>query len=152
MPARRPRRQGTFAFKADGKGIKDIEDRSCTDVCSLCAFMLFWCGMLAIMGAALRTGDLKSLHLGTDYMGNRCGAGDYADRPDVFYPRLSQDLFEQSSLLHNDFSMFRLPAMYGLCLEECPTQLGAEIEDYGAPDWPVAGCRVSPLWWVGRMV
>lgn len=113
----------------DGKGIKDIEERTCTDVCSLCVFILFWVGMVAIGLNAVSTGDLQSLYLGSDYMGNRCGAGDYLERRHVYYPRLSQDLYEQFSIMKQG-SWFTMPALYGLCVESCPS-IGSDVDDYG---------------------
>ena len=124
--------------------IQDVDSWRCTDVLFLAIFSLFWAGLVIISFGAFATGDLSALQFGTDYLGNRCGQGKFADRPAVWYPRMSEDLGSQWMILHEHPSAL---VMYGLCLPECPRRPAAPIADYGyaeghpgakAAYWPVA--------------
>lgn len=124
--------------------IQDVDTWRCTDVLFLAIFSLFWAGLVIISLGAFATGDLTALEFGTDYLGNRCGQGKFADRPAVWYPRMSEDLGSQWMILHEHPSAL---VMYGLCLPECPRRPAAPIADYGyaeghpgakAAYWPVA--------------
>ena len=115
------------------KGPKDMEDRRCTDTCCCFLFFVFWLGMTAVAYVAISSGDVTHLVFGSDYMGNRCGKGLLVDKPKLWYPRISQDVYEQSHALSS-----RKPweiALYGICVEECPvveshTRIKT-IADYG---------------------
>ena len=88
--------QSTHKPHAD---IKDIEDRHCTDVCCLLLFVVMWIGLLSIGIFSFFNGDLASIEYGSDYMGNRCGMGNFSDRPVVWYPRFARDVAEQAGVL-----------------------------------------------------
>ena len=126
--------------------IKDIEERKCTDVCFLCVFVTFWVGMVAIALSAFASGDISGLTFGADYLGNRCGVGNFTDRPKLWYPRLSKDLGEQYDIaISHPWEM----ALYGLCVQDCPENVHAySIEDYGAK---VAGAKPKAKVWTAEI-
>ena len=108
-------------------------------MCFLCIFMTFWVGMVTIAMGAFATGDLSGLTYGADYLGNRCGVGDFSDRPKLWYPRLSKDLGEQYDIaISHPWEM----ALYGLCVSECPTRPHESHPDYGT-DVPGAKPKAS---------
>ena len=120
-----PRKQSQITADAD---IADVDTWRCTDVLFLFVFIIMWLVMAGVAATAYVTGDLTSIQFGSDYLGNRCGVGEYADRPVVWYPRMSQDLGSQIQVLQEHPSAV---ALYGLCLDECPTRPHGPIEDYG---------------------
>ena len=139
MSQGRPRRPSSVE-----DDIEDVDSWRCTDVLFLAIFSLFWAGLVIISLGAFATGDLTALEFGTDYLGNRCGQGKFADRPVVWYPRMSEDLGSQWMIMKEHPSAL---VMYGLCLPECPRRPAAPIADYGyaeghtgakAAYWPVA--------------
>ena len=93
--------------------IEDVDTWRCTDVLFLAIVLLFWAGLAIISVGAFATGDLKALEFGTDYLGNRCGQGKFADCPAVWYPRMSEYLGSQWMVLKEHP---RALVMYGLCL------------------------------------
>jgi choline transporter-like protein 2/4/5 len=139
------RRENKKPFLRPGQNdIKDIEERHCTDVLFLVLFIVMWAGMLILGLGSYITGDPTALSFGTDYQGNRCGVGALVTKPVVWYPRMSTDLVEQSSLIAKHPTEL---VLYGLCLEACPTLHNPPyVEDYGWPSdpgakqqqWPVA--------------
>ena len=124
------------------RGPKDMEGRKCTDCCCCCLFLFFWIGLAAIATLVISTGSIAHVVYGTDYMGNRCGTGELADKTKVWFPRIAQDVYEQSVVLNGGS-----PAdvsLYGICVEACPAEPGSrKITDYGhgsskkASSWPV---------------
>ena len=113
------RRENKKPFLRPGQNdIKDIEERHCTDVLFLVLFIVMWAGMLILGLGSYITGDPTALSFGTDYQGNRCGVGALVTKPVVWYPRMSTDLVEQSSLIAKHPTEL---VLYGLCLEACPT-------------------------------
>lgn len=112
-----------------GRGPKDMEERRCTDVFCLLIFLLSW----AVMGAIAyshRAGPAALLH-GKDYLEHRCGEGEFADAPFVWYPRIADDAFEQQLLMRAPWDT----SFYGLCVTECP-QAGVAVADYGHESEP----------------
>ena len=85
-----------------------------------------------------RQGPAALLH-GKDYLGQRCGEGDFSDRPFVWYPRLAADALEQSELMQTPWEA----RFYGLCVNECPsTGSGpSSIVDYGHES--AEGCALA---------
>ena len=107
-------------------------------------FIVMWVGMLILGLGSYISGDPTALSYGTDYQGNRCGVGAFEAKPVVWYPRMSTDLVEQSSLIAKHPTEL---VLYGLCLEACPTLHNPPyVADYGWPsdpgakqqEWPVA--------------
>jgi len=103
-----------------------MDDNKCTDVACLGLFMLFWVGILGIAAVCVPQGDIKGLSYGSDYLGNRCGTGEFKDRKRIWFPQLSKDLSIQHMLQPWQWSL------YGLCVENCPTSTSAPIRDYGS--------------------
>lgn len=106
-------------------GVKDVQfqgvipstSRKCRDVLCTLMFAAFWIGMIVIASIGFVHGEPKRLLYGSDYNGITCGTGEHRDQPLTFYPRITQDLIEQSSnpsLSLDDFSF------YGLCVASCP--------------------------------
>jgi len=97
---------------------KFFKRRWCTDV--LCLLLLFvfigGIGFCAYIGVV--AGDATSLVYGTDYLGNRCGMGDYSGMPKIYYPRIDQDVLDQYDVAVA--TPWRL-RFYGLCMETCPS-------------------------------
>ena len=120
--------------------IKDIEGRHCTDVCCLLLFVVMWIGLLSIGIFSFFNGDLASIEYGSDYMGNRCGMGNFSDRPVVWYPRFAHDVAEQAAVLATHPTAL---VLYGLCLSECPTRPHVPIRDYG---WGVSPQAQEDYW------
>lgn len=87
----------------------------------------------AICGLALYAGDWAMLVYDADYLGNRCGVGDYADKPKAFYPRIPLDMMEQPDVVASG-SFWKLKR-YALCVDECPSAFSIDnptfIADYG---------------------
>ena len=113
-------------------GPKDMEDRQCTDVCCLCLFFLFWIGLAGIASIVFASGDISRVAYGSDYMGSQCGIGELAAKPKLWYPRIAQDVYEQSHALISGHPWEI--ALYGICVKECPVvdeSLSQTIADYG---------------------
>lgn len=85
-----------------------------------------------------RQGPAALLH-GKDYLGQRCGEGDFSDRPFVWYPRLAADALEQSELMQTPWEA----RFYGLCVNECPSPGSgpSTIVDYGHES--AEGCALA---------
>ena len=94
----------------------------------LLLFILFWVVNFVIMMTSYFSGDINSLRFGTDYLGNRCGVGEYADRPKTWFPRMSADFAQVGALMES--TPWAAP-LYGLCVDECPTRPHPPITDYG---------------------
>mmetsp|Transcript_4741 Transcript_4741/g.9832 ORF Transcript_4741/g.9832 Transcript_4741/m.9832 type:complete len:750 (+) Transcript_4741:28-2277(+) len=133
------------------RGPKDLEGRRCTDCCCLCLFLTFWVGLCAIATIVMSAGDISNIVYGSDYLGNRCGTPEGHNKKKLWFPRISQDVYEQSSAL-----VGKAPwevHLYGLCVDECPQETGREIPDYGwrqsdsakARSWPVDLPTISVL-------
>eukprot|EP00966_Prymnesium_polylepis_P217300 5029004-Prymnesium_polylepis.1 len=64
-------------------------------------------------------------------MGNRCGTGEFSGKTKLWYPRIAQDVYEQSSALSgNPLEVY----LYGLCVASCPVPQArrtTSITDYG---------------------
>jgi len=89
--------------------------------------------LLGIFFLAYSTGDWQQIVYDADYLGNRCGVGDYADKPKAFYPRIPRDMIEQNEIVSSgDFWKLKL---YALCVASCPSTFDINspqlIEDYG---------------------
>jgi choline transporter-like protein 2/4/5 len=124
--------------------LTDVDNWKCTDVLFLFLFAVMWLGLIIIFLMSFVHGDLTALEYGTDYLGNRCGIGNFSDRPVVWYPRISEDLGSQWEYLQGHPNA---AVMYGVCLAECPIRPSPPIADYGwfqghpgakAAYWPVA--------------
>lgn len=81
--------------------------------------------MVAILGLSFAYGSPYSVLYGADYGGTRC-----LNRK-TFFPRLSEDLADQSSLVTAPWRL----RLYGLCVDECP-QKGDTVLDYGCTKYP----------------
>lgn len=116
-------------------------DRVCTDVGCLLAFIAFWIGMFTIVGVAVSYGDVNAITYGSDYKGNRCGLGKFANMSKTFYPRMDLDLAEQSA-----FIVAKKPwlvRLYGLCVHECLSESTVAI---GQNDNILVTSRVNYNW------
>ena len=102
--------------------------RSCTDVACCLFFLLFVGGLVAVAYLGLSSGDVSQLRYDADYLGNRCGVGEYADRPKTWFPRMSADFAQVGALMES--TPWAAP-LYGLCVDECPTRPHPPITDYG---------------------
>merc|ERR1711871_1775800 len=94
------------------------DSRSCTDCAFLLLFVLFWIGNAAVSIINIQNGDPDELLYGSDYMGNRCGVGEFKDKPKTYYPRMDADVREQKDLVATAPWKIKL---YGLCVKECPS-------------------------------
>ena len=54
----------------------------------MCSHLIHRLGNFAVFYVAYSYGDAERLFYATDYQGNTCGQGSFADRPLGFYPRL----------------------------------------------------------------
>ena len=121
--------------------------RGCTDVFCLALFGIFWLGMTYLFYLGLTVGDPYLVVYGKDYLGNRCGRGNFTSRPKVIFPRIGQDVLEQSAIATT--APWKL-VLYGICVEECPNVTDPTVcfnapgkcmtYDYGEPEqWKAAG-------------
>jgi choline transporter-like protein 2/4/5 len=136
---------------------KKPSDRKCTDIVCLVIFILFLGILGAILAISVSTGDWASLVYEADYMGNRCGVGDYATKPKAFYPRIPRDMFEQKDIIEaGSVTAFTSLRLYALCVASCPTDFNIEnpesslITDYGysktSPVTQALGSGTQELW------
>ncbi|GMF45461.1 unnamed protein product [Phytophthora fragariaefolia] len=110
------------------QGVAPAGSRKCRDVLCVLLFAAFWIGMITIAAIGFIHGEPKRLLYGSDYNGTTCGTGKHEGRTLTFYPRITQDLLEQSSnpsLSAKDFSF------YGVCVSSCP-EAGSYICNYEA--------------------
>ena len=63
--------------------------RGCTDILCLLIFLLFWGGVAFLGYLSITVGDPYEILYGADYLGNRCGRGDFSDKKKVTSSRLS---------------------------------------------------------------
>ncbi|CEG35527.1 choline transporter-like protein [Plasmopara halstedii] len=98
-------------------GVIPASSRKCRDTYCALLFAIFWIGMIVIAVVGLMHGEPKRLLYGSDYNGTTCGTGKHKDNPLTFYPRITQDLLEQSS---NPSLSFKDFSFYGLCVASCP--------------------------------
>lgn len=128
-------------------GPKTFRNRGCTDVFCLALFAIFWVGMLYLFYLGVTVGDPYMVMYGKDYLGNRCGRGNFTSKPKVIFPRIGQDVLEQSAIATT--APWKL-VLYGLCVESCPNVTDPTVcfgapgkcmtYDYGPPDmWKAAG-------------
>ena len=107
--------------------------RSCTDVACCLFFLLFVGGLVAVAYLGLSSGDVSQLRYDADYLGNRCGVGEYANATKAFYPRIGKDLVEQRALVYA--GAFWKLKFYALCVNACPESFDIEdpafVHDYG---------------------
>jgi choline transporter-like protein 2/4/5 len=127
-----------------------LRRRGCTDVFCLVFFVAFMLGMLYLTFLAWTYGEPYSILYSKDYLGNRCGVGDFKNRSKTVFPRIDRDLLEQSAVAAA--TPWKV-VLYGLCVPSCPNVtdptrcFGASIEecmvhDYGsAEDQRKAGGR-----------
>ena len=118
-----------------------LRARGCTDICCLIVFALFAGGMIYITYLAATVGDPDSILYGADYLGNRCGRGAFSDRKQVYFPRIDEDLLQQSAIAATMPWKLRF---YGLCVDGCPSvtdptlcfgnSAGCIVHDYGAQE------------------
>lgn len=107
--------------------------RPCTDL--ICCLLLLVCTGVTtgIFIWAVVTGDINALRYDADYMGNRCGVGNYSGRPKAFYPRIGRDLAEQAGTVA--VGAYWDVQLYALCVPACPERFDvadpAMIVDYG---------------------
>ena len=76
-----------------------FKKRGCTDILCLLIFLLFWGGMIYITFLSVTVGDPNAVFYGNDYLGNRCGVGNFSTRSKAYYPRMAEDLLEQRAYL-----------------------------------------------------
>ncbi|KAJ0410009.1 hypothetical protein ATCC90586_000868 [Pythium insidiosum] len=78
-------------------------------------------GMVIVAIIGLINGEPKRLLYGTDYQGTTCGTGARAKTPLTFYPRMNQDLIDQTVGPNKVTSPADLQ-FYGVCVATCPEQ------------------------------
>ena len=90
-------------------------------------------GLVAVAYLGLSSGDVSQLRYDADYLGNRCGVGEYANATKAFYPRIGKDLVEQRALVYA--GAFWKLKFYALCVNACPESFDIEdpafVHDYG---------------------
>ena len=137
------------AGKADDKGGEDGEagpenaapatksfrSRGCTDILCLLLFIAFWMGMMYLLYLGCTVGDPYSVAYGKDYLGNRCGRGNFTDRPKAIFPRIDQDVMEQQAIATT--KPWRLE-FYQLCVAHCPNITVPHRTASQPPLWPFA--------------
>jgi len=119
-------------------GPKLFRRRGCTDVLCLLLFIAFWFGTVYISWLSIYVGKPWSVLYGADYLGNRCGRGEFSDRPKTYFPRIDEDILAQADVAIT--YPWRV-AFYGLCVDECPNVSlpeacfsnpdGCKVYDYG---------------------
>lgn len=99
----------------------------CTDCSCLVAFVLFWMGNFVVFSVAYSYGDAERLFYATDYQGNTCGQGAFADLPLGFYPRLPEDALaalQSAQTCAQDVQTGELgscdTSLYTVCVASCP--------------------------------
>lgn len=120
---------------------KDLRRRHCTDCPCVILFVACMLGVVLLLWLGVKYGEPWSLVYGKDYLGNRCGRGQFTNRSKTIYPRIDQDVLEQSAIAST--APWKL-VFYGLCVENCPNVSDpAEcfahpqrcvVRDYGTPE------------------
>eukprot|EP00966_Prymnesium_polylepis_P114083 2636534-Prymnesium_polylepis.1 len=109
------------------------ERRVCTDVLCLLLLAAASSAVFAIFIWGLHTGDLDAIFYDSDYIGNRCGVGNFSSRKKAFYPRLGLDLESQPTTVASG-RWYDLE-LYALCVDQCPAVFSIAdpvfIRDYG---------------------
>ena len=98
-------------------GPKSFRMRGCTDILCLLIYGIFMLGMMYLFYLGCTVGDPYVVVYGKDYLGNRCGRGNFTDRPKVIFPRIGEDVLEQAAIATT--APWKL-VFYGLCVESCP--------------------------------
>jgi len=106
------------------------QERHCTDVLFLLAFLAFWVGALVIAILAFQNGDPEVLLYGLDYQGNLCGSGALGDFKVRYWPNPNSlyalNQAEDSAVWEAPFgitipiSFFNAPSALSICVQECP--------------------------------
>ena len=110
-------------------------------------FVVFALGMAYVTYLACTYGDPYVILYGKDYLGNRCGRGEFSNRSKVIFPRIDKDLIDQAHIATT--SPWNL-VFYGICVEECPDVTDPKnclsdmdsciVRDYGTEEqWTAAG-------------
>ena len=111
-------------------GPKSFRQRGCTDIICLLFYGIFMVGMLYLFYLGCTVGDPYVVTNGKDYLGNRCGRGNFSDRPKVIFPRIGEDVLEQAAIAST--APWKL-VFYGLCVKECPNVTDPTV-CFGDPD------------------
>ncbi|RNF09165.1 solute carrier family 44 protein member 2 [Trypanosoma conorhini] len=108
------------------------ENRSCTDIFFMIVFILFLGAFAALGFIAFKSGDLRGVVFGNDYLGYACGDG---AGPPGFANHVPEDaLFQSKKWAENTRVWYPLPLMQevtdvlhissylnlGICVKECP--------------------------------
>ena len=128
-------------------GPRGFRKRGCTDICCVVIFVACFVALFFVTFLAWTYGEPHSILYGKDYLGHRCGVGNYANRSKTIYPRIDQDLLQQAAIASSQ--PWRL-VFYGLCVSHCPnitdpTECIADpdrciVRDYGSrAQWQAAG-------------
>ena len=119
VPCCRPRRH--HLLEDDQDGPRGHDQRECTDLI-FCMVFTVAMALLALAGCVGRAiGEPTRIFFGTDHHGQRCGVGELADKPRIYFPRLSQDLLHHQALLST--SPWALESvLYGVCVRTCPSR------------------------------
>ena len=122
------------------------ERRHCTDFFCLLFFLGCCAGVVGITAWGASTGDTNALFYDSDYLGNRCGVGDFSTRKKAFYPRLGQDLASQPTIVASG-AWYNLN-LYALCIESCQAAFNIAdpqlIRDYGFDPTSATTIGVGP--------
>jgi choline transporter-like protein 2/4/5 len=108
------------AFKRD-------DERSCTDLCALIVFIVFWAAMICLAIYAFSWGDPSRLLYGVDYEGNLCGIDGRGKNQYYFETQMASSNTNPYGLLQ------------AVCVTDCP-EVGAVIREGVSC---AAGCAVT---------
>ena len=111
-------------------GPSALNRRGCTDFCCVILFVMFWLGMIYLLYLGATVGDPYMVLYGKDYLGNRCGRGNFTSRKRVIFPRIEQDVLEQSAIASTQPWKLKF---YGICVAECPNVQDPTV-CFGNPD------------------
>lgn len=107
-----------YADATSKTGVAPASTRKCRDCFCTLLFVVFWIGMIVVAIVGLVNGQPKRLLYGVDYNGTTCGTGDLEAKPLTFYPRMSEDLLEQS--MNSSLTSPMDYSFYGVCVAACP--------------------------------
>lgn len=96
-------------------GFVKTRDRKCRNLLCCALFAAAWLANIVIGGFGLHYGNPNTFVYGTDYQGNLCGTGGFAQAKYIIYPRTNQDfLWNLNTKNPLEYKFF------GICVRDCP--------------------------------